>query len=80
MKLQVKTTFSFAKMAREMPKILEKHMQRTGRSSATGAKEAIDRGVSPPLKKSTIGTNKLFIFPFLFIRSTEKPILVLELV
>ena len=58
MKLQVKTTFSFGKMAREMPKILEKHMQRTGRSSAQGAKDNISKGLSPPLKKSTIDIRK----------------------
>ena len=58
MKLQVKTTFSFSKLASQIPKILEKHMQRTGRSSATGAREAIDKGVSPPLKKSTIARRK----------------------
>ena len=58
MKLQVKTTFDFGKLARQMPKILEKHTQRTARSSATGAREAIDRGVKPPLKKSTIEIRK----------------------
>ena len=58
MKLQIKTTFDFGKLARQMPKILEKHMQRTGRSSATGAREAIDKGVSPKLKKSTIDRRK----------------------
>ena len=49
MKLQIKTTFDFGKLARQMPKILEKHTQRTARSSATGAREAIERGVRPPL-------------------------------
>ena len=58
MKLQISTTFDFGKLARQMPKILEKHTQRTARSSATGAREAIDRGVSPPLKKSTIARRK----------------------
>ena len=58
MKLQIKTTFDFGKLARQMPKILEKHTQRTARSSATGAREAIDKGVSPPLKKSTISRRK----------------------
>ena len=58
MKLQIKTTFDFGKLARQMPKILEKHTQRTARSSATGAREAIDKGVSPPLKKSTLERRK----------------------
>tara|TARA_R100001594_G_C4011999_1_gene257196 strand:+ start:592 stop:1020 length:429 start_codon:yes stop_codon:yes gene_type:complete len=57
-KLQIKTTFDFGKLAKKMPKILEKHMQRTGRSSAQGAKEAISKGLSPPLKKSTIARRK----------------------
>ena len=58
MKLQIKTTFDFGKLAGQMPKILEKHTQRTARSSATGAKEAIDRGVAPPLKQTTIDRSK----------------------
>ena len=58
MKLQVKTTFDFGKLASQMPKILEKHTQRTARSSATGAREAIERGVAPPLKKTTIERRK----------------------
>ena len=58
MKLQIKTTFDFGKLASQMPKILEKHTQRTARSSATGAREAIDKGVSPPLEKSTIARRK----------------------
>ena len=58
MKLQIRTTFDFGKLARQMPKILEKHTQRTARSSATGAREAIDRGVSPALEKSTLEIRK----------------------
>tara|TARA_Y100000310_G_scaffold81194_1_gene77810 strand:+ start:140 stop:541 length:402 start_codon:yes stop_codon:yes gene_type:complete len=57
-KLQVKTTFDFGKLARKIPKILEKHMQRTARSSATGAKEAIDKGVSPKLEQPTLDRRK----------------------
>ena len=58
MKLQIKTTFDFGKLASQMPKILEKHMQRTGRSSAQGAREAIERGVSPKLEQSTLDRRK----------------------
>jgi len=58
MKITVKTTFDFGKLASNLPKILEKQMQRTARSSATGAREAIEKGVSPPLKKSTIERRK----------------------
>ena len=49
MKLRIKTTFDFGKLASKLPKILEKHTQRTARSSATGAREAIERGVRPAL-------------------------------
>ena len=62
MKLQIRTTFDFGKLASQMPKILEKHTQRTARSSATGAREAIDRGVMTTggegLKDSTIAIRK----------------------
>ena len=58
MKIQIKTTFDFGKLARQMPKILEKHTQRTARSSATGAREAIERGVSPKLEQSTLDRRK----------------------
>ena len=82
MKLQIKTTFDFGKLERQMPKIIEKHMRRAGRSSAQGAKENISKGLSPPLKKSTIeirkarktgGTKPLFETGSLFnsIKSTK---------
>ena len=58
MKLQIRTTFDFGKLASQMPKILEKHTQRTARSSATGARENISKGLSPPLEKSTIEIRK----------------------
>ena len=58
MKLQFKTTFDFGKLASQMPKILEKHTQRIARSSARGAREAIERGVSPKLKQSTLDRRK----------------------
>ena len=54
----IETTFDFGKLVNQMPKIIEKHMQRTGRSSAQGAKENISKGLSPPLKKSTIEIRK----------------------
>jgi hypothetical protein len=57
-KLQIRTTFDFGKLAQQMPKILEKHLQRTGRSSAQGAKENISKGLSPPLEKSTLEIRK----------------------
>ena len=58
MRITVKTTFDFGKLASNFPRILEKQMQRTARSSATGAREAIERGVSPQLKQSTLDRRK----------------------
>ena len=58
MKLKITSNFSFGKLADSLPKIIEKHMQRTGRSSAEGARENISKGVSPPLKQSTINRRK----------------------
>ncbi len=58
MKLQVKSNFSFSKLAQQLPKIIEKHIQKTAKNSAQGAKEAINKGLSPPLKKSTIEIRK----------------------
>ena len=58
MKLEIKTNFDFGKMANELPKIIEKTIQRYSRSAAQGSKEAIDRGVSPALLQSTIDRRK----------------------
>ena len=59
MKLKIKTNFSFPKLSSKISKIIEKHTQRTARSSAQGARENIEKGVSPPLKQSTIDIRKL---------------------
>jgi hypothetical protein len=88
-KLTVKTTFSFEKLARKLPKVLEKHSQRITRSSAQGAKENIEKGVSPPLRQSTIdkrkargtgGSKPLFETGALFrsIKGTSKGLEMLE--
>ena len=58
MKLKTTVNFDFGKLGAEMPKIIEQHLQRMARSSAAGSKEAIDRGVSPKLEKSTIARRK----------------------
>ena len=58
MKLEIKSNFSFSKLASSLPKILNKHTRRMARSSAQGAKENIDKGLSPPLKKSTLEIRK----------------------
>ena len=58
MRLEVKSNFSFSKLASNLPKILQKQTRRMTRSSAEGAKENIDKGLSPPLKKSTLEIRK----------------------
>lgn len=58
MKLEIKSNFSFTKLSSNLPKILEKQTRRMTRSSAEGAKENIDKGLSPPLKKSTLEIRK----------------------
>ena len=58
MKLEIKTNFSFSKLSSSLPKILEKHLQRTARSSAQGAREVIESGRLKRLKTSTINRRK----------------------
>jgi len=59
MKLSIKTTFNFGKLASELPKIIEKNSQRYARSSAKGAKENISKGLTPPLSGFTRHIRKL---------------------
>ena len=58
MRIKTEVTFDFGKLENKMPKIIEKYFQSAYRSSAKGAKERIDKGLSPPLKKSTIAIRK----------------------
>ena len=58
MKLEIKSNFSFANLSQKLPKILEKHLQRTARSSAQGAREVIESGKLTRLAKSTIERRK----------------------
>ncbi len=53
MKLQVKTTFSFAKLGSQIEKIMQKHTDRTGRVSVQGIKDAIDKGKFEPISEAT---------------------------
>ena len=54
--MKVKTTISYnaAKLASELPKIIEKYMQRYARSAERGSKENIDKGLKPKLQDTTI--------------------------
>ena len=45
MEVKTKVTFSFAKLVRNLPRILEKTASRYARSSAKGARKNIDKGV-----------------------------------
>ena len=58
MKLKIKTNFSFPRLSSNISKIIQKHTQRTARSSAQGARENIEKGVSPKLEQSTIDRRK----------------------
>ena len=57
-KIFIKTNFSFAKLVREYPKIMNKHSRRVGRSAEKGAKDAISKGLKPVLEQSTIDIRK----------------------
>lgn len=50
--------FDFNKLSKELPKVLETGMRRIGRSAAKGAKEKIDKGLSPRLAHSTLQLRK----------------------
>ena len=58
--MKVKTTISYnaAKLASELPKIIEKYMQRYARSAEKGSKENIDKGLKPPLTDTTIALRR----------------------
>ncbi len=58
MKLKISVGVDFGKLANEMPEIIEKSMQRYARNAEQGSKEAIDKGVKPKLKESTIARRK----------------------
>ncbi len=54
MKLQVKSNFSFAKLAKEMPGILEKYSANAGRGVAKGIKKSIETGTFTELSDITM--------------------------
>ena len=57
-KLKIESNFSFAKLAKEMPRILEKHSTDMGRGSAKSIKTALEKGSYQPLEASTIDIRK----------------------
>jgi hypothetical protein len=58
MKAKISVSYNAGKLASQMPKIVEKYMQRYGRSAEKGSKEAIDKGLKPPLAQFTIEHRK----------------------
>ena len=54
MRLTTTTNFSFMKLRNKIEKHLSDGARRITRSAAKGAKERISKGLSPPLKKSTL--------------------------
>ena len=53
MKLQIKTTFDFGKLAGKIEGIMNKHAERTGRVSLQGIKDAIDGGKFDAISDAT---------------------------
>ena len=53
-KLKVRSNFSFTKLAKEMPGILEKYASTTGQGSAKNIKTSLEKGSYQSLEKSTI--------------------------
>ena len=58
MNLQIKMNFSFNKLLKNIPKIINSSMSNISKESAEESKKAIDSGLAPPLKKSTIAMRK----------------------
>ena len=63
MKLQIKTTFSFSKLANKIEKIIENTASNFGKSAAVGIKTSLERGNFEPLSKTTIDIRKKGISP-----------------
>ena len=53
MKLEIKTNFSFSKLYNNLDRILDRQSTHLSKGSAKDAKENIDKGLRPSLKKST---------------------------
>tara|TARA_R100000655_G_scaffold39184_2_gene74331 strand:+ start:1026 stop:1499 length:474 start_codon:yes stop_codon:yes gene_type:complete len=58
MELKIKTNFSFGKLERQMPKIIREYLSDYAKGTEEGSKNNIDKGLNPPLKKSTIEIRK----------------------
>ena len=56
--ITVKKNFDFFKLEKKLPKIFSDGGRRVTRSAARGARERIENGLTPPLKKSTLELRK----------------------
>ena len=63
MKLQIRTTFDFGKLASKIEGIMNKHAERTGRVSVQGIKDAIDGGKFEPISDATRYVRKQGLSP-----------------
>ena len=63
MKLQIKTTFDFGKLAGKIEKIMENYSTNYGKASVVGIKQAIETGKYEPLSDTTIDIRKKGISP-----------------
>ena len=63
MKLQVRTTFDFGKLASKIEGIMDKHADRTGRVSVQGIKDAIDSGKFEKISEATQYVRKRGLSP-----------------
>ena len=59
LKLTTKINFSFSKLARRLPDLLEAQEDISVKGAAKEMKDRISKGIAPPLKKSTINIRKL---------------------
>ena len=58
MKLNVTTNFDFMKLRDKVDKVLSDGMGEITHSAAKGARERIEKGLTPPLKQSTLDMRK----------------------
>ena len=56
--IEIKKNFDFFKLLDKFPKVMSDGGRRITRSAAKGAKERIEKGLTPPLRRSTIQLRK----------------------
>ena len=56
--IEIKKNFDFFKLLKELPRVMSDGGRRITRSAARGARQRIEAGLTPPLKKSTLDLRK----------------------